>query len=92
MTCFIDFNVLSGQYNSHEPKALWVPRGDPSPPLFFVKGSHHEARDAINAFYQPLGFACTIDNINRHNPSKQDAGKYVTSFTLRCACGRDYKH
>jgi hypothetical protein len=92
MTCFIDFNVLSGQYNSHEPKALWVPRGDPSPPLFFVKGSHHEARDAINAFYQPLGFACTIDNINRHNPSKRDAGKYVTSFTLRCACGRDYKH
>lgn len=48
-------------------------------------------KDVVNLFYRYSSFACSIDNINKNNKSRKNQSGMVTSFTLRCACGRDYK-
>ena len=86
-----EYDYLPDHYDRDDPNALWVPRDDRQPPNFFSVDSHHEVRNAINRSYLHTGFAISIHNINYHKPSGKDKGKYVTSFTVRCACGGDYK-
>jgi hypothetical protein len=86
-----NFDDLPDYFDRRTPNALWVPRHNPPPPHFFPTVGHLETKDAINAFYINQGFATTVNNCNYHKPSGIDPGKYVVSFTLRCACGRSYK-
>ena len=85
------FDHLPREFNSNRPNALWVPRNSPTPPKYFTVNSHYDMKDAVNLFYRYSSFACGIDNINKNKKSRKDQSGIVTSFTLRCACGRDYK-
>ena len=87
----LPLEVMSSEFDPKNPLNRWIPRNDPSPPSFISLNDHNEVKDALNFVFLDTGFACSIKSINRTKPSKKNQGTgLVTSFSLRCACGRKY--
>jgi hypothetical protein len=87
-----NFDDLPGEFIPNCPDAKWVPGNGPIPPKYFTVDSYHDMKDTVNTFYCYTGFACTINKVNQNKKSSKNESKQVTSFMVRCACGRDYKN